>query len=193
MANALTALLLTVGAQLVRAVNFPFEAVQLADADATGYPAVAFGNASAVPAKYSGPRCKVGPGDAGWPSDQEWATFNKSLSGRLLKPAPAGAVCYPGPLYNKDRCEFVAGPAANTRFFLDDPLNMMTSWVEGNSCPPIVNATGTCTQGGFPVYVVNATTVKDVQMTVNFARNKNLRLIVRWAAASGSRKDAQTS
>jgi hypothetical protein len=40
-----------------------------------------------------------------------------------------------------------------------------------------LNATGKCTQGGWSVYVVNATTVK--QIAVNFARNKNLRLVIK--------------
>ncbi|KAJ6545532.1 hypothetical protein B0H19DRAFT_1075824 [Mycena capillaripes] len=38
---------------------------------------------------------------------------------------------------------------------------------------------GNCSLGGFPVYIVNATTVKHVQLGVNFARNKGIRLVVK--------------
>ncbi len=41
---------------------------------------------------------------------------------------------------------------------------------------PGSNAVG---QGGYPVYVVNATTVAQVQAAVNFARNTGVRLVVK--------------
>ncbi|KAK8042995.1 FAD-binding domain-containing protein [Apiospora phragmitis] len=37
----------------------------------------------------------------------------------------------------------------------------------------------TCTVGGYPFYVVNATNVAQVQLAVNLARNLNLRLVVK--------------
>ena len=37
----------------------------------------------------------------------------------------------------------------------------------------------TCTLGAFPSYAVNATCVYQIQMAVNFARNANLRLVVK--------------
>lgn len=36
-----------------------------------------------------------------------------------------------------------------------------------------------CTLGGYPSYVVNASTVANIQLAVNFARNSNLRLVVK--------------
>lgn len=41
------------------------------------------------------------------------------------------------------------------------------------------NYTSTCTQGSYPTYVVNVSTVAQIQLSVNFARNQNLRLIVK--------------
>jgi hypothetical protein len=38
---------------------------------------------------------------------------------------------------------------------------------------------GNCTLGGFPSYVVNATNVAQIQLAVNFARNANLRLVIK--------------
>lgn len=36
-----------------------------------------------------------------------------------------------------------------------------------------------CLQGAYPTYVVNASTVAQVQLAVNFARNSNIRLVVK--------------
>jgi hypothetical protein len=159
--------------------NFGYETIQLTDDDVRSFPSVAFGDAAAPTASYSGPRCKVEPGDLGWPTDDEWTAFNKSLGFKLLKPVPVQSVCYPGPGYDKDRCDFLSGPASHTRFYSDDPLTVLTQWNQGNTCLASLKPTGNCTQGGFPVYVVNATTVKDIQLAANFARNKNLRLIIK--------------
>ena len=54
----------------------------------------------------------------------------------------------------------------------------MAVWATGNSCP-LNNATAPCTNDGYPSYVVNVTNVRQIQLAVNFARNNNLRLIVK--------------
>ncbi|KAK3991448.1 hypothetical protein QBC44DRAFT_392928 [Cladorrhinum sp. PSN332] len=135
---------------------------------------------------YDGPRCKTGPQDASWPTAEEWNQLNKTLDGRLLKPVPAPAVCYPSQAnYNPASCAFLtSGAARATRFWLDDPLSVLSTWTEGNTCLPVTlnntNQEGKgCTQGGFPVYVVNATEPKRIQAAVKFARNKNIRLNIK--------------
>lgn len=136
---------------------------------------------------FDGPRCKIGPEDASWPILEEWAQLNATLEGLLLRPDPSPAVCYPSHAnYNNASCVFLtSGAARRTRFWLDDPLSVLSTWTQGNTCLPVSapNATiregRTCTQGGFPTYVVNATEVKHVQAAVNFARNKHIRLIIK--------------
>lgn len=50
----------------------------------------------------------------------------------------------------------------------------------GLSCIPTSDPnSGTCTQGTYPVYVISAQSVWDVQSAVNFARNLNLRLVIK--------------
>jgi FAD binding domain-containing protein len=39
--------------------------------------------------------------------------------------------------------------------------------------------TGNCTLGGFPSYVINATSVYQIQLAINCARNLNIRVVVR--------------
>ncbi|KAH9214775.1 hypothetical protein DL95DRAFT_461839 [Leptodontidium sp. 2 PMI_412] len=164
----------------VRCVNFPYESIQLTSQEITTFPSIAFANETRVISKRNLSPCKAFPGAPDWPLDSEWNTLNQSLSGALLKPAPAASVCYNGTLKDTAACTFLLRNASSTRFYLDDPLAVLTEWPQGDTCYATTNPQGaTCTQGGFPVYVVNATTVKQIQLAVNFARNNNVRLIIK--------------
>ncbi|KAI1869216.1 uncharacterized protein JN550_005846 [Neoarthrinium moseri] len=164
----------------VACINFNFESTQLQEADIKDFPAIAFGNISNLNSTYDGPQCKVFPESPDWPLDDEWVKLNNTLGGALLKPAPPGAVCYnSSSYYNSDQCTYIVRNAANSRFYINDPLTVLTAWAQGNTCPATLTTQGVCTQGGFPTYVVNATTVKQVQIAVNFARNRNIRLVVK--------------
>ncbi|RYC61326.1 hypothetical protein CHU98_g4903 [Xylaria longipes] len=123
--------------------------------------------------------CKTFPGDANWPSESEWARLNASIDGVLLNPKPAASPCYPGPDHDEDRCQFLVNGASSTRFWLDEPLTELTQWTQGSSCVATLAPVGNCTRGGFPEYVVNATTAKHVQFAVNFARDNNIRLVIK--------------
>ncbi|KAI1273938.1 FAD binding domain-containing protein [Xylaria sp. FL0933] len=161
-------------------VNFPFEATVLGEDDIGNFSAIAFGERNTESPVYDGPECKVYPGTAAWPLDVEWAQLNSTLGGALLKPVPAAAVCYNGPSQNMNQCNFLLRNTSSSRFYINDPLTVLTMWPEGDTCYASASTTSlNCTQGGFPTYVVNVTTVKQIQAAVNFARNKNLRLVVK--------------
>ncbi|KAK0724240.1 hypothetical protein B0H67DRAFT_597969 [Lasiosphaeris hirsuta] len=123
--------------------------------------------------------CKEFPGSEEWPSDKDWQRLNTTLGGALLKPLPPAAACYAGASYDVAKCRYLLNNATTNHFYLDDPVTILTQWTQGGTCLPALNATGACLQGGFPVYVVNATTVMHVQAAVNFARNKNIRLVIK--------------
>ncbi|KAI1175216.1 FAD binding domain-containing protein [Nemania sp. FL0916] len=163
-----------------RGINFPFEATVLKDSDIGNFSAIAFGDRTTASPVYDGPECKVYPGTATWPLTEEWTRLNSSLSGALLKPIPVAAVCYNGPYKDANQCNFLLRNTSSSRFYINDPLTILTTWPEGDTCYASASTTGlNCTQGGFPTYVVNVTTVKQIQATVNFARNKNLRLVIK--------------
>lgn len=124
-------------------------------------------------------KCRAFPGTADWPLDADWKRLNASLAGALLKPLPPGEVCYPGPDYNAAKCTSQVGSQVVAPALFDDPLGFSTKWPTGDPCPVTANPTGNCTQGGYVAYVVNATSVKQVQIAVNFARNRNLRLVIK--------------
>jgi hypothetical protein len=132
---------------------------------------------------FTGPRCKAFPGDASWPGEEEWSRLNETLGGALLNPLPPASVCYrTSPNYNTDACAFLVHNASQTTFYLDDPLSIANYWSQGNTCLPSLAPTGICARGGYPVYVVNATSVAHVQAAVNFARDKNVRLVIKFVA-----------
>jgi hypothetical protein len=163
---------------VVAAVNFPFEEVHLTDEDIAKNRALAFGDAGGSPVPRA--ECRAFPGTDDWPPDAEWARLKEAMGGALLKPAPAAAACYAGEFENRSQCRYLLTDIDDTRFYLDDPLTVLNEWPQGNTCPLELNPTKNCTQGGFPEYVVNVSTVAHVQMAVNFARNKNLRLVIKY-------------
>lgn len=147
-----------------------------------GFKDVAFRNLSTAPKEYQGPNCKIQSDDPEWPSEELWAQLNKTIDGVLLKPHPVGAACYPSQTgyYSKDTCSYLVNNATSTRLFLDDPVNSLTSWAQGGSCLQMLDTTGrSCNLLGTPTYVVNASSVGHIQAAVNFARNHNLRLVVK--------------
>lgn len=152
------------------------EATQLTDEDIGSSSALAFGKPDDVP---SSAPCRAFPGSDDWPSRCDWSRLNTALQGRLLHPDPPAAVCYAGDLHDEDACEDLVLHAGDTHFYIDDPLSVLSQWLQGSTCLPDLNPAGECTRGGFPEYVVNATRVADVQVAVNFARNKNVRLVIK--------------
>ncbi|KAI0173439.1 FAD-binding domain-containing protein [Hypoxylon sp. FL1284] len=160
----------------VEGVNFSYETEQLTDADIGNFTALAFGDASTA-TRLAG--CRASPGTPEWPLEREWARLNSSLGGALIGAAPPAAVCYDGPAMDEAACDLLLFNASSGRYYIDDPVSVLSEWPEGDTCHTRPAEGETCTQGGFPTYVVNATTVKQIQMAVNFARNKNLRLVIK--------------
>ncbi|KAI1186620.1 FAD binding domain-containing protein [Nemania serpens] len=148
----------------VGSANFPFEATVLEEDEIRDFPAISFGDRVIASPVYDGPECKIYPGTAAWPLEAEWTRLNSSLNGALLKPVPAAAACYSGPYRNTNQCNFLLRNTSSSRFYIDDPLTVLTMWPEGDT---------------YYASVVNVTTVKQIQAAVNFARNKNLRLVVK--------------
>jgi hypothetical protein len=66
----------------------------------------------------------------------------------------------------------------------EDPLVPFNPWQLHNPCPvPAANTTpplSQCKIASYPAYVVAASTVRDVQLAVNFARNNHIRLTIKY-------------
>ncbi|KAH6603688.1 fad fmn-containing isoamyl alcohol oxidase [Trichoderma cornu-damae] len=138
---------------------------------------------TAAPAIRPG-ECKPLPGDANWPSEEEWAALNDALGGEeaLIKTVPLAAPCYKEwQVYDEDRCEELERDWADPWSHEDDATSVMSPIWQGLTClPPNIPASSPqCTLGGYPSYAINATTVSHVQLGVNFARNKGIRLVIK--------------
>jgi hypothetical protein len=160
----------------VQGFNFPYESIQVTDADVKNYSAIVFGEAPTsqppTTTTTNSGECKVYPGDALWPSDAKWQKFNDTLGGSLIRGVPPARVCYPG-YYNATQCAAVKQKYFNSQFRSDDPVEIVNEWLDGDSCPPAAygitasnaSATVMCNEAAYPAYVVNATTVKRTMHT----------------------------
>ncbi|KAI0402490.1 hypothetical protein F4802DRAFT_575989 [Xylaria palmicola] len=123
--------------------------------------------------------CKAFPGTASWPSQESWATFNQSTGGKLIAPgSPPGAVCHPGePTYDPNQCAIVTAAWGTYDFHQSNPVSNM--WQQYNNDTCLVDPNTPCSGAGYPAYVVNATTAKDVKLSLDFARKHNIRVVVK--------------
>jgi hypothetical protein len=127
---------------------------------------------------HSHPYCKATPNSPNWPSASSWANLNSSLSGKLLTPTPPGAVCHPNqPTYNASLCPTIAADWLTSAWQSENPVGTICNNFNNDTCLPNPNVT--CSGAGYPVYVVNATCAEDVKKGVDFARQHDIRLIVK--------------
>lgn len=94
---------------------FPYETIQLTEANVASLgsdDASSFGFAG----DYIGfaSQCKTFPTDPSWPSAAKWEQLNTYTGGALIKTIPLAAPCYPGPLYDADRCTYIAANWENS-------------------------------------------------------------------------------
>jgi hypothetical protein len=113
--------------------------------------------------------CKPVPGDLDWPSDDAWANLNKTVSGRLLRPVPPGAVCHqaqPFVPYDVGKCRAVQAAWTDWNFHTEDLVSTgKTNW-SNDTCLPFEGFP--CDTVDYPTYVINATSTADVQAGVLF-------------------------
>jgi FAD/FMN-containing dehydrogenase len=115
-------------------------------------------------------RRRVRPGDASWPSAAEWDGLKQAVGGRLLKVESPLAACVGAP--DSMPCGDVLKALRNP-FFIGEQAGATQSsgWVDAWMFAP-------------SVYAVAAKTSEDVVAAVNFARQHNLRLVVKGGGHS---------
>ena len=132
--------------------------------------------------------CKCLPGDPCFPSQAEWDTFGRTLSQPLISnQRPFASVCYntstnfdPALCASSEREQFDAPTLAslpNTMQLVNFEDSLLNGTVQ--QCPFDPAPGDICYQGRVPSYVVNVSTVEDVQKTVAFASKHDLHLVVK--------------
>ncbi|KAK3685726.1 hypothetical protein B0T22DRAFT_538003 [Podospora appendiculata] len=115
--------------------------------------------AASAPGPEKSRPCRYLPGDREWPSAQEWNKLNRTVGGRLIIGVPRG-------------------PAV-----LNDPVNVIPPYFENNTCDPFVspeaNALSLCQLGNLASYAINVTDAATVAAGLKFAKEKNIRLVVK--------------
>ncbi|KAI0118572.1 FAD-binding domain-containing protein [Hypoxylon sp. NC0597] len=127
--------------------------------------------------------CKTYPDDPYWPFQSTWALFNVLLGGALIKTVPYASPCYDSfGDRNASRCDFITNNWITASIYhTEDPTSINAVLFQGSTCMPpmFVPGKSECTVGGYPAYAVTARNVAQIQLAVNFARNLNLRLVIK--------------
>ncbi|KAK0631177.1 hypothetical protein B0T17DRAFT_486958 [Bombardia bombarda] len=131
-------------------------------------------------AKVARPACKTFPGDASWPSTQLWNSFNATVDGALIKTVPLAAPCYNNwPQRDAAACQYVTEHWSDPHLHVNDPTSAQFPVFQGRTCLPTDDPSKICTLGGYASYSVAVTKVSQIQLALNFARNANIRLVVK--------------
>ncbi|RPA97303.1 FAD-binding domain-containing protein [Choiromyces venosus 120613-1] len=128
-------------------------------------------------------RCRCLPTDSCWPTPSEWASFNTSVSGSLIAVKPVASPCH-DPTFDQAACEDAKTNYNSSAWRGSFPggyqqVNFETSAVKNESCYPDTPRSSPCGQGNVPVYAVAATSPAQIQKAVDFARERNLRLVIK--------------
>ncbi|KAL5116713.1 hypothetical protein ACEQ8H_005325 [Pleosporales sp. CAS-2024a] len=128
--------------------------------------------------------CKNIPGDPGWPAAKEWQQLNTTVSGRLIATVPLASVCHtkgPFAAYDATACATLGTQLlANGPQTLEPvPGEIMNPYFQNVTCSAFTPANDTCTLGARAVYSIDVRQASHVQAGLQFARQKNIRIVVK--------------
>lgn len=113
---------------------------------------------------------RVRPGDAAWPSEAQWNELRSHVGGAFVAVHPTLAQCVAG--QSSEPCTLLLKSLKNPYFIGEDiSLTQTLGWVDAWWSLP-------------SRYAVAAVTTRDVVAAVNFAREHNLRLVVKGGGHS---------
>jgi hypothetical protein len=131
--------------------------------------------------------CKCYFGDACWPKQKDWKDLNSTVNGNLAVLIPPEAACHNFfngtlgtiPTYDAAKCADVTTNYPREEWINAQDATLMWKYFTNSSCVPTTDASTPCTPGYYGTYVIRAKTKQHIKAGLDFARKKNLRLIVR--------------
>src|SRR5271156_2511618 len=113
---------------------------------------------------------RVRPGDAGWPSEEAWHSLGNAVGNRLVKLDDPFAACRDNP--DSPACQALLKEIRNPYFISESvALTETSGWADAWTSRP-------------STYAVKVRTTGDAVAAVNFARENNLRLVVKGGGHS---------
>lgn len=131
---------------------------------------------------YGSRTCRCFPGDQCWPSSADWKLFNQTLGGKLIRTVPIASPChdtFPGVSYDAATCAYIQANWVRPRIHDVTTHSPMAPIWANDSCDPFTGRDAQCVIGSYVQYAVNATGASDYIATINFARERNIRLVIR--------------
>ncbi|ROT43662.1 isoamyl alcohol oxidase [Sodiomyces alkalinus F11] len=131
--------------------------------------------------------CKCYPGDECWPQQNAWGSLNDTVDGNLHVHIPPEAAChntFEGPLgtvetYDAQECQHVMQNYADEEWSTGQQALLLWKYFTNHTCTPTNNPNEPCTLGYYGVYVIEAQTTDHIKASIDFARENNLRLVIR--------------
>src|SRR6202166_4364628 len=131
-----------------------------------GLPAVFARGAKAIAARTR----RVRPVDRAWPKPEDWRRLKQAVGGRLVKVRSPLSECLSAP--TGEACAQLLAELRNPYYIGDQPgLTQTLGWVDAWSFAP-------------SAYAVAAEGASDVAAAVDFARRRNLRLVIKGVGHS---------
>ncbi|KAK3370113.1 hypothetical protein B0H63DRAFT_307763 [Podospora didyma] len=133
---------------------------------------VAGGHAAAISS------CKCFPGDSCWPSTSTWSQFNSTVGGRLIATVPLAEACH-APKFDNATCQSLQSQWQAPDIHMENSASVMAPWFANQTCDPFTAASKPCTLGNYVKYAVAVQSTADVIVTLKFAKQKNIRFVIR--------------
>jgi FAD/FMN-containing dehydrogenase len=132
--------------------------------------AALFAQAKDAQAMATRPRQRVRPADHDWPKSEDWDRLNQAVDGRLLRVHSPLIECRHAP--TSADCAQVFTALQNPYYIGDEPgLAQTLGWVDAWTFAP-------------SIYAVAAKRTGDIVAAINFARQKNLRVVIKGGGHS---------
>ncbi|OLN97798.1 putative FAD-linked oxidoreductase-like protein 7 [Colletotrichum chlorophyti] len=122
--------------------------------------------------------CKCFPGDSCWPATAQWDALNTTVGGNLIATVPLGSPCH-DPTYDAATCSSLQKQWQGSEIHMESSSSIMAPFFANQSCDPFQPQSRPCLLGNYVVYAVDAKTPEHIQATIAFAKEHNIRFVIR--------------